>query len=246
MQIKGWQFSPGLWPGVITVILLPLLVSLGFWQLDRAEQKREIYEQFKNRQSAAIIDLNLDSPKRHSKQDILWHQIKLKGVFDPGINILLDNQVVNSAPGYFVFNAFMLDDEWLLVNRGWLPTGADRSIAPAIYTPKEEVELIAVATDVPTTGILLGNNNIERISEEIFRMQKIDIEEVSKITGLKLLPFIARLEPESDHGFVREWVMPGSGEEKHLGYAFQWFALALTLLIIFLVVNIKRSKHIHE
>lgn len=244
MQTARWQFNPGFWPSVITVLVLPVLVSLGFWQLDRAEQKRELYEQFKTRQEAEAIDLNRNVSIRKDKAEIIWRHIKLAGDFDRQKNILLDNQVHNHAPGYYVFTAFRLahDQDWLLINRGWLPVGDDRSVVPRFSTPSGEVELIAVATDVPSTGILLGGENIEKLNKETLRIQKVDIEEISRLTGLKFLPFIARLEPGSDHGFVREWTLPGSGEEKHLGYAFQWFALALTLLIIYVVVNFKRVK----
>lgn len=248
MQRDRWQFTPNFWPSIVTILVLPVLVSLGLWQLDRAEQKRELYEQYKNRQAAEIVDLNQDRVIRNNKSDIVWRHIKLAGHFDVQTNILLDNQVVNHVSGYYVFTALKLADEndRVLVNRGWLPTGADRSDAPEIETPSGEIVLIAIATDVPATGILLGNDNIEMLDDKTVRVQRINIEEISELTGLKLLPFIARLEPESDHGFIREWVMPGSGEEKHLGYAFQWFALALTLLVIFIVVNTRRSKHKHE
>jgi surfeit locus 1 family protein len=248
MQTVRWQFVPGFWPGLVTILLLPVLVSLGLWQLDRAEQKRGLYEQFATRQSAEIVDLNRDRIIRNNKSEIIWRHIKLSGRFAAQTDILLDNQVVNHVPGYYVFTVLKLTDEneWVLVNRGWLPAGADRSIAPEISTPADEVELAAVATDVPATGILLGNENTEYLDNRFIRVQKIDIEEISKLTGLELLPFVARLEPGSDHGFVRQWIMPGSGEEKHLGYAFQWFALALTLLVIFIVVNTRRSKHDDE
>lgn len=243
MQASQWKFTPRLWPSVVTLLVLPILVSLGFWQLDRAEQKRELYQQFIKQQSAGMINLNQSMDLISPKSDILWRHIQLTGQFENRKHILLDNQVLNREPGYFVLTPLKLSDEntWLLVNRGWLSAGADRNIAPEINTPIDEIELTAVATDVPVTGILLGNNNVEKLNDTIFRVQRIDIEEVSELAGLKLLPFIARLEPESDHGFVREWVMPGSGEEKHLGYAFQWFALSLTLLIIYIVVNTRRT-----
>ena len=57
----------------------------------------------------------------------------------------------------------------------------------------------------------------------------------------KLLPHIIKLEPESEGGFNRDWREPGSGKEKNLGYAFQWFAMASALLIIFLAVNLKKT-----
>ncbi len=248
MQIGRWLFAPGLWPSVITFLVLPTLVSLGFWQLDRAEQKQELHEQFLSHRSADSIDLNLNRAIRETKSEIMWRHIRLTGQFEKQTHILLDNQVVRQEPGYFVLTPFRLagEETWLLVNRGWLPAGTDRSVVPVIDTSEGEIELIAIATDVPVTGLLLGDKTFEQMNDEIVRAQRINIEEISELTGHKLLPFIARLEPESSHGFAREWIMPGSGEERHLGYAFQWFALFLTLLIIYLVVNTKRTDRGHD
>ena len=46
---------------LLTAVMLPILVSLGFWQLDRADQKRELLRQFEVRQQLApeqVVSLN--------------------------------------------------------------------------------------------------------------------------------------------------------------------------------------------
>ena len=73
------------------------------------------------------------------------------------------------------------------------------------------------------------------------RLQRLDIEEASDVIGVDLLPFIVRLAPNSDYGYVRKWKTNDSGEDVHLGYAYQWFAFAITLLIIYLIINTKRE-----
>jgi len=80
------------------------------------------------------------------------------------------------------------------------------------------------------------------MSNDVYRVQRLNINEVAELTKTKLLPYIVRLEPESEHGYRRQWQLPGSGVSVHNGYAFQWFAFATVLLIIYLVLNIK-NKH---
>ncbi|WP_277302707.1 SURF1 family cytochrome oxidase biogenesis protein, partial [Pseudomonas viridiflava] len=43
------RFAPGLWPTLIVLLLLPVLISLGFWQLERGEQKRSMLSQYNER-----------------------------------------------------------------------------------------------------------------------------------------------------------------------------------------------------
>ena len=59
--------------------------------------------------------------------------------------------------------------------------------------------------------------------------------------GVDLLPFVVELDRSESHGFAREWrPHRGIGPERHRGYAFQWFALAATLLAIYTFVNLRR------
>jgi surfeit locus 1 family protein len=222
--------------------MFPVLVSLGCWQLDRAGQKRELYEKSGARENEAILDLNTAGSKRQSMKEMLWRRVTATGRFDTRSLILLDNQIHHGKAGYFVFSPFRLpgEEKWLLVNRGWIPADADRNTLPGVTTPSEEITLSARVTDVPATGLFLGNEPVEVLPGGILRAQRINAGEITALLRQNLLPYILRLEPESPHGFDREWVMPGSGEEKHLGYAFQWFALSATLLVIYFAVNLKK------
>jgi len=242
MRIGSWHFTPGLWPTLATLILLPLFVALGFWQLDRADQKTRKHDEYLKRQSERALDLSDPSNLRVGKEELLWRHAEASGRFESKIHILLDNQVVKGEAGYFVFTPFLVTpgNYWLLVNRGWVPLGEDRNATPAMATPAGDIKIEGVINDVPATGLSLSMAPPETLSGTIYRAQRIDLEEDAGLAGHELLPFVLRLAPESGYGFVREWQMPGSGKETHLGYAFQWFLFAAILLVIYLAVNIKK------
>ena len=246
MRIGEWQFTPGFWPSLATLIFLSLFVALGFWQLDRADQKTRRHDEFTKRQTERAIDLNDSGSLRMDKSELLWRQVQARGRFAANVHILLDNQVVNGGPGYFVFTPFHVSgsDSWLLINRGWVPLGADRSVIPPIKSPTEDVSIEGVINDVPATGLVLGGLSIEALTQTVYRAQRIDLQEVARLAGHGLQPYVLALAPASGYGFAQEWQMPGSGKEKNLGYAFQWFAFAATLFVVYLVVNIKRISKV--
>jgi len=159
------------------------------------------------------------------------------------MQLLLDNQVREGVPGYYVFTPFRLagSGQYVLVNRGWVAAGPDRSVPPDINTVTGPVEITGIAKDAPFSGIKLDESTTETMTENLVRVQRLKLENIAGLTGKTLLPYVVRLAPESDHGFVREWQLPGSGEDRHLGYAFQWFALAATLVLIYLLVNLKKT-----
>jgi len=225
-------------------MLFPVLLLLGFWQLDRAGQKRVVHEQYLAQIQAAELDLNTFSNLRNDNADgLMWRQVKITGRFDPDFQIMLDNQISNGKTGYFILTPFVAagGEDRVLINRGWLAAPADRKTVPVISTPAEEITIHATVAAPPATGLFLGGESIETLVAGIYRAQRIDIGEISALMRKHLPPYVLRLEPASPHGFVREWPAPGSGEAKHLGYAFQWFVLAATLMIIYLVVNLKKT-----
>ena len=57
--------------------------------------------------------------------------------------------------------------------------------------------------------------------------------------GQPLYPGVLLLDPVAADGFRRDWQPAGMTPERHVGYAVQWFALSLTLLVLYVVVNLK-------
>ena len=45
-------------------------------------------------------------------------------------------------------------------------------------------------------------------------------------SGLTMHPLMVRQLSDTEDGLMRDWVLPGSGEDKHRAYAFQWFAMS--------------------
>jgi surfeit locus 1 family protein len=242
--IGNWCFCPRLITSLLALVFFCLFISLGVWQLDRADYKRTLYSDFENRQSGQAIDLNHDNTKLSDKEEIIWRHVNATGEFLEQHQILLDNQVEKGQAGYYVYTPFKLEqsEHAVLVNRGWLSTGNDRTVSPALIMTNDLVNIMGVAKEEPKTGLLLKNMPPEQMNKGVYRVQRLNIDEVAELTKTKLLPYIVRLEPESKHGYRRQWQLPGSGVSIHNGYAFQWFAFATVLLIIYLVLNIK-NKH---
>jgi surfeit locus 1 family protein len=248
MQIGIWHFQPNLWPSVATLVVFPLLLSLGFWQLDRAEQKEALSHSFEKRAQSRPVDLNVPSEQRDDREEMLWRNVTGLGSFDSGFQFLLDNQVVAAQTGYFVYTPFRLieDAGWVLVNRGWVWAGTDRTRLPAVESLESVIEIRGTAKAPPLTGLLLGDETIEDMGGGTYRLQRLSLDELAGLTGLNLLSYVVRLDDQAEQGLVRKWRIPGSGKERHLGYAFQWFALATALTVIFIVVNLKRTKAIER
>lgn len=244
--VAGYEFRPGLWPTVVTLLVFPLLLSLGFWQLDRAEQKAGMQADFQARYDKPTVALS-ELMAEHDADDLHWRRVTVRGHY-AGQSFLLDNQVHGGDVGYRLYTPLKLAgrDRAVLVERDWLPQGPDRSHVPDVGVPDNEVHLQGRIVPVPATGIMLAEHRIEALNEDLFRVQRIQPQELSAHSGLKLLPYIVRHDDARHAQDDEAAALGGFGRERHLGYAFQWFALAATLLIIYVCVNIKRTRRDNE
>ena len=111
---------------LLCLLTFPVLMALGFWQLDRAEQKRA--------REAALDAVRTQPPATLPGTDLAaieeQRRLLLQGHYLTGRNWLLDNRQRDGQVGYEVITPFELSDgRILLVNRGWVAASAE-PIAP--------------------------------------------------------------------------------------------------------------------
>lgn len=226
----------------VALIVMALFIALGIWQLDRAAQKRTTFSEFERRGNAPQVDLNQRGVD--DAAELQGYRTAAAGRY-LGITVLLDNQMHQGRAGYLVYTGFKLDgrQESVLVNRGWINAGADRSRAPELVTPIVSQRLEGRLSQPPQTGLRLkGSDLIEPLAAGMWRVQAIDFTALTATVGEELLPITVLLDVNAPGGFVRAWMPPGRGESRHLGYALQWFAMAVTVMVVTLVLTLRRGK----
>jgi surfeit locus 1 family protein len=241
MHADRWSFRPRLIPGLLALIPGLVLVALGVWQIGRAEQKQRLFELAEARSKMPALDLN--GPLLPGAEVLAGRRAGGTGVYASLWNILLDNQVYRGQTGYLVFTPFRIDgtDDWILIGRGWVPAGAYREQLPQITTPAGPVSVQGRLQEPPFSGILLNENFIETPVNGLVRTQSLQIERLGEITGLKLRPYIVRLDAGSEAGLIRDYQAADAGNARHLAYAYQWFAMAAMVLFIYLYYSINRT-----
>ena len=219
-----------------------LFIALGMWQLDRAGQKRTTLEEFNSRGSAEQVDLNQSVAGENSA--LPGYRAIATGRYI-GPNILLDNQLHQGRAGYLVYTVFELDgrSQKLLVNRGWIPAETDRRRTPELNTPLTSRRLVGRLSEPPATGWRLdGSDLIEHMAATLWRVQGIDFAALTASLDEDLLSITLLLEDDAPAGFVRDWTLPVNDEARHLGYAFQWFAMAAAIAAITAVLMLRNRQ----
>jgi surfeit locus 1 family protein len=227
-------------PLIAYLCLLPILIALGVWQLNRAEEKRALLKLQEQRQSTETLFLSATIPD--NSDALLYKPIQALGHYDGDHQYLLDNQVNKGRAGYFVLTPFRLKNESkaVLVNRGWLPLGKSRTDLPDIDVDSKEITVTGRINRFPSVGLKLAGAEIPENSWPAL-VQVIDTNVLAKQLTYPLFDFQVELDKQSTNGFTREWQAPHTmTPEKHIGYAVQWFLLAITLTVLFIKYGFKK------
>ena len=239
MRIGNYRFRPGLWPTLATLVLVPLLVGLGVWQLQRAEWKQGLIDANVARAGLPVASLQALLPVTADDQ---YRRVSVTGHYDLAHQLLLDNRTWQGYPGYEVLTPLQpsTGGAAVLVNRGWVPAAPDRSVLPELPGVAGEVRVLA-SIKLPPEKIFRLSDVEEAQTGWPRVVQQPELAQLQRLLGYPLQPVLLLLDRDAEHGFLRDWKpVYGVTPDKHRAYAMQWMTLALVLVLIYVGVNTKR------
>ena len=244
LRIFDYSFTPKIIPSLVTLILFSLLIFLGLWQLDRADEKREIDKGVTLAIAKPALELNNADPKSLSKE--VYRSATIKGKFDAQHQFLLDNRTHLGKPGYHVLTPFKFESKnatsAILVNRGWIAYQNTRDNIPDIEVTQNEIEILGAIKEIPRSIVL--NETTQKQTKGTSNptlIQSVDIASLNQHLKYTLLPIMIELNKSEKFGFIREWQPYYGSIDKHNAYATQWFSMAAILLFLFIKLNTKKS-----
>lgn len=225
----------------LTIVLAALgavFVSLGNWQSKRADEKAALQEAFDTAPRTSALREDLPD----------WTRARLTGALDAERHLLFDNQLYRGRAGVHVLTPLQVGTAGptVLVNRGWLPLPPDRGSLPVITTPDGIVELSGRLAPLRSPGVQLG----EPVTLQPDRWPQLmvypDWGRIEAALGRPLHHQVLYLDANSVAGFEdRNWTPFTMGPDRHRAYAVQWYGLALTALVIWLVLGVNAGRKAH-
>jgi surfeit locus 1 family protein len=235
------KFRPTLVGTLVTICCIPLFIKLGFWQYSKAEQKQSLQAQYDASSShqAEAIPSDLSNPDA-----LRYKQVEVHGEYVKQYQILLDNQVEGQTAGYHVITPLKIEgkDELVLVDRGWIAALDTHADIPQIEVPKGPQKILGQLWVPSKKFYTLKPQSSENGQWQVL-WQNMDMEAYAKAVSPKVLPVVIRMSPESEGGFVRNWIRPDDRITTHLGYAYQWFGFAFAAFAIYLFVGFRRGNN---
>lgn len=232
-------------PTLAYLLILSLLLSLSHWQWQRAQEKTQWLRDQAQAMNADVLDLN--TLINNDWQALRYRPIRAKGHYDSSHQFLIDNQISEGKPGYYVMTPFIFSNQpdtaahkAVLVNRGWLPLGQNRADLPSLSVTEQLITLEGRINYFPSVGVKLAG--VEQPTDtwpSVVQVVNSDI--LAKKLNYPLATVQLELDKQMPEGYKREWqVSTLMRPEQHNAYAMQWLGLALTLTFLYFWYSFKK------
>ncbi|HSJ13711.1 MAG TPA: SURF1 family protein, partial [Longimicrobiales bacterium] len=224
-------------PGVLGTILVfsiaALCARLGFWQLDRLEERRT-----RNAALAARLDAPAIELDRAPGDTTGWthRRVRLRGTWQEDGTIVYAGRNLGGAPGVHLLTPLRLESSGahVLVNRGWLPAadGAHADLSEVVEPGT--VSVTGLVVPFPGGRSPPPSSDYRPPDPAAFRQVwfSIDSGAIRRQYPFPLGAIAVQLLPEeSAPRLPARLPEPRRDAGPHRGYAIQWFSFAAIALI---------------
>jgi cytochrome oxidase assembly protein ShyY1 len=243
-----WFLLRPKWIGfhLLVIFGIVLMIWLGFWQLDRLDQRKAFNDAVAERSEEPPVPIEvLLSEPDFDPATSEWRRVTAKGTWLPD-QVIVFNRTQNGRPGDNIVTPLLLDEQdgneslTVLVNRGFVPVGVDAPDPPEIgvevlgrVRPSQERQRggLTDSTDGPVTEI-----------------RRVDIPQLARQVDGDVAPVYLDLiatQPEAGPGAPVPVPAPEIDSGPHLSYAVQWFIFSLAVAVGW-VLAVRRSIATHR
>lgn len=228
---------------LFTATLIPLLLSLGFWQLDRADDKRLLAQRYHERAALPALNVkDLQQLLEDTSQDrwldaIADRSVMFDGHLETGRYVFIDNQTRTGQFGYDVLVFVETDSAWVAVNLGWIAGDPARRTLPDVQLDNGTVRFSGrVYLPSKAPYMLAEPSPLGSIPSVVQRFQPELIDTATLLDSNRpLLPVEIRINESDPLALQADWPVVNQSPAKHTGYAVQWFTMGAVLFFAFIL-----------
>ena len=210
---------------IFAIIFVPITISLGIWQIERANEKKLIIANYDKLLVSAPIALQKNQMLNN------WQPIETTGTYEDTI-VYEDNAINNGKAGFKVYHLFRNDDgTFIFIHRGFIERNLIKNNLPEVEIPTEKKSIYG------TTLFKQNNTFVKNIEESDSRIiqefnTSLLIERYPMLKDKYLHPFLFNLDIRDVNKYQPIEKPVNMTASKHIGYAIQWFGLCAALIIL--------------
>ncbi len=232
--------------GVLAVVVSLVCVRLGFWQLDRLEERRALNAVIAR--GSALPEVLLDAPLLDSISAnpalFSYRAVRAEGGAE-GPSILVRGRALAGRPGVHLIAPLSLEGgSLLIVNQGWLPSADGATADPRPYALQGPQTLVGRLMPLGDGAGDAVRSELDLQGYPVTAYLRLDRTALAQEFGRVPEPVILQLteRPSDTAELPVPLPLPELNDGPHLGYAIQWFSFAVISLGGFLIMVFLRRR----
>lgn len=220
------------------LVMCGLCVRLGFWQLDRLQQRKARNHALEAALRMPVLDYDSAAAAAIERDPgpFINRRVRATGTYDPAGEIVLRGRSNEGSPGVHLVTPLVVGGVRLalLVNRGWVPSADAATVDARPFAEPGTRTVIGILQEIPRNTRASGEPATTRVNgAPVVTYRRLDLDALRRREPrpfarlyLQQLPDIdARRRPP-----VRVDLAPRDNGP-HLSYAVQWFSFAAIGLV---------------
>jgi surfeit locus 1 family protein len=229
------------------LVMCVVCVRLGFWQLDRLEQRRARNHALETATRMVMLDYDSTTAEAIEREParFLNRRMHATGSYDPSGEVVLRGRADQGRPGVHLVTPLMVPGvpRALLVNRGWVPSPDAATVDARAWAEPGPRTVEGILMEIPRGTKNGGEPARQEGGATSYR--RLDLDVLRRAGRRPIARLYLQQLPGPDSASGRPPVrvsLPEMGNGPHLSYAFQWFSFAAVGLIGLVVVFLRRRR----
>lgn len=235
---------------LFVLALVVAMMSAGFWQLRRLDQRKDRNRRIEQRTSLAVapVDSLMKVGDPDGVADLEFRRVEARGQYLTDEQILVRSRSLDGAPGSWVVAPLRLTNGTVVaVNRGWIPnSGQFESVPAANAAPEGDVTVLGVVRRSETRGRF---GPIDPADGHLSNLARLDVARLDAQVPGAMLPGYIQLEaqaPPLRTADPKPVPRDALGEGPHLNYAVQWFTFTTIAIAGYPLILRRRARELEK
>ncbi len=226
-----------LWPTITTIVMLPVLLALGAWQLERKAWKEDLIARLAAGRKAEPASLKTVWDAHRKGENIEYRRVRVTGTFDHGSERFV-YAPRETSQGWDVYTILNSDAGRIYVLRGWIPDKLKDPAARAEGQVTGPVTITGLARLPEARGTFTPADDPK--SNRWYLRDPVQFASADPL----IAPF--SIDAEAEVANPGGWPKPSPTEirlsNRHLEYVVTWWGLAATLVLVYLAFARQRLR----
>lgn len=227
---------------LLVLVLIVIMINLGFWQLNRRDEKSTLNDNIRSRGSLPTQPIDALVPAgstRTSTRDVQWRRVVATGTYRVADELVVSNRTISGQPGFWVLTPLLTRDGSIIpVVRGFVfrPEFESRGVS-SVPAPAGDVTIEGALQASPTSGRFGDERSDVGLVPAI---SQVDTGRLAERWGATVAPVWLRLDAgdgtPTAEGPLFPVPPPPLSQGPHLSYAIQWFIFSVIGLVGYPVI----------